>query len=219
MAKSFSLFFAALLLFASCSSPFISSPLDNITAIHIGYCPTMSEDLNILSAIDENLEFIRLPSAAHAIQSLLTGEVDAILIGRKPHTHELSADMVALQLEEGYTLISAQQQFIPYPDLEKIPIHSTHLPETALSILPSDTKIILHENLDQAIEAGLNSAILINWEQVESWHQLLIPINERGEKIRTFRTPFFVYLQSNFDHVLNLLDNLPVDFMKNENFG
>lgn len=161
--------------------------------IRVAYCPTMEDELSLLYLEGFVVEVFPYPNAAHALRAIINREVDAALIGRKPYTAEMVWDFVVLQLRDGVTLINAQQRVIPYSDLVSVTIHTMLSIQEAQGLFPEGTRIIHHTELTPADLLDQDNAVLMDWTQVEGNYQLLTPVNEQGQKIPHFRTPFFVY--------------------------
>jgi len=199
-----------------CASPLASQPTPqpatsvqttpDLPVLRIAYCPTMSEEIASLMAIDPALQPMPFPNAASAIQALHGGQVDLIVIGRNVHAHESPQELAIIQLRAGYTLITERQRVVSQADLAGITVHTALPANTASSLLPAGTRLITHPNLEDAINAGLASAVLLGWDQVEPWHQLLIPLDAQGNKVASFRIPFLVYQAARAAELVNLLD-------------
>jgi hypothetical protein len=180
-----------LLILIGCAAPAPASPASSV--VRAGYCPTMREEVTRLSADFPALRPVRYPNAASAIQALHSGQVDIIIIGRKVHDHESPQDLATIQLQPGYTLITQTQRAVSMAVLAGMTVHTALPAPLARSLLPDGTSMVFHTKPAEALQAGLASAVLLEWELVEGWHALLIPLGEQGEKIRAFRTPFLVY--------------------------
>jgi hypothetical protein len=153
----------------------------------------MQDDVDKITARYPSLQPLRFPNAASAIQALHAGQVDAILIGRKVHAHESPEGLFIHPLRPGYTLITETQRTVGLAELAGMTVH-TALPDSiAQSLLPAGTAIITHPDMEQAMDNGLASAVLLSWEDVEPWHQLLIAVDAQGNKIAVFRAPFLVF--------------------------
>lgn len=182
----------------SCTPAAINIAEITATPVHfrLGYCPTMQGFLPDLFSQGLTFESVPYSSASNALQALIAGEVDAALIGRKPYAAEIDQSYVYKQLRNGVTLISNQQRLIPYADLATLSMHTTLDPENITGLFPDGMQIIHHSEPVTIDLLDQNSALLIDWKEVEGNYQLIIPVNEQGQKIRLFRTPFFVYASS-----------------------
>jgi hypothetical protein len=60
--------------------------------------------------------------------------------------------------------------------------------------------------MEQAMDNGLASAVLLSWMDAEPWHQLLIPVDAQGNKIASFRAPFLVFPAARSSELNNLLN-------------
>jgi hypothetical protein len=176
--------------------------------ISVGYCPTMAAELSILDADGVFIEGVQYPSAAQAVQALQDGAVDAVLIGRKPYATEISEGLVFIQMREGVTMINVQQRIIPYAELASLHVHTTLDLKDIDGLFPESTQIIHHTEPVSVVLLDHNSAVLMEWADVEGNYQLLIPVNEQGQKIPQFRTPFLVYDASNAENLQTLIANV-----------
>ncbi len=174
--------------------------------IRVAYCPTMADELSRLNKEGVIIEGIQYPSAAHAVQAIGAGEVDAALIGRKPYTAEISGALAFAQLRDGVTLISAQKKMVPFSNLATLRIHTTLDLQNVDRFFPENTQIIHHTERISVDLLDQNSAVLIDWAELEGNYQLLIPVNEQGQKIPHFRTPFFVYPSSDAEKFQALIE-------------
>lgn len=205
-----------LLVLAGCAAPMASQPVPGSPTaalvnsspliFYMGYCPTMAEEAGRMAAIDPSLQSVLFPNAASAIQALHGEQVDLIVIGRNVHVHESPQELAIIQLRAGYTLITERQRAVSQADLSGMTVHTALPANTASSLLPAGTRLITHPNLEDATNAGLSSAVLLGWDQVETWHQLLIPLDEQGKKVASFRAPFLVYQAARAAELVNLLD-------------
>ena len=177
--------------------------------IRVAYCPTMEDHLPLLNLEGFAIEAFPYPNAAQALQAIISREVDAALIGRKPYTAEMVWDFVVLQLRDGVTLINAQQRVIPYSDLVSVTIHTMLSIQEAQGLFPEGTRIIHHTAHTPADLLDQDSAVLMDWVQVEGNYQLLTPVNEQGQKIPHFRTPFYVYPASFAEKLQAVIEKIP----------
>lgn len=168
-------------------------PAAETPVVRLGYCPTMQDDVDEMTARYPSLQPLRFPNAASAIQAVHSGQADAILIGRKIHAHETPQNLAIHPLRPGYTLITETQRAVGLAELAGMTVHTALPASIAQPLLPAGTMLVTHPDLEEAMENGLASAVLISWEEVQPWHQLLIPVDAQGNKIAVFRAPFLVY--------------------------
>lgn len=166
----------------------------------IGYCPTMSVYASQLDA--EGYELVLLPSSAVVLEKLSNQEIDLALIGRRAKSFEKNSLWQELMIDPGYTLISAQNQVISESDLKKYTIHTALNEETAKSLLPLETELVLYDTMFESVEYGLSEtaggnlkqAVLIAWEDYREDYNLLVPMQGEQKAIQ-FRTPILYYLE------------------------
>jgi hypothetical protein len=161
--------------------------------ISVGYCPAMAAELSLLKfegAIIEGIEYL---SAAHALQALQDGAVDTALIGRKPYQSELAAGFTYDQLRDGFTLVAQEKKIIPYANLVEMTIYKALIEEEIKDVFPAATHNIHFSESELLAILDNGSDVLIRWDQVEDNYNLWIPIDSQGNKIKDFRTPFFIY--------------------------
>lgn len=202
--KNFSIVLLVVLLITGCAKTGTATPSPQLN-LRIGYCPTMQDEVIQISGKYSFVELIKYDSSAKAIQSLQAKEIDAVLVGRKPFSQEISSDLMFHQLKPGATLVSQKQGYILYEEISKITIHTSLAPEEADKMLPKGTHIIYYQDNDPPSTQGQNLLILKDWDQVENDDQLVIPVNGQGEKIRIFRTPFLLYPKSNGEKLESFL--------------
>lgn len=157
--------------------------------IKIGFCPTMQNYAEKISSSNENIEPVLFTSAAEALNSLEAGFIDAAIIGRIAKDHEIGLDTRELRIREGHTLISNQKQIIHYSELEKVNIHTAIPKEITVDIFPNQANIYYYSTTHEAIEKGINEAVLINWDDYMNEFELFIPVYDDGRKLESFRSP------------------------------
>jgi hypothetical protein len=54
--------------------------------------------------------------------------------------------------------------------------------------------VIVHNSTDDAIKNGMDEMVLIDWSEYKDEHELIIPLDERGEKVEKFRIPIIYAL-------------------------
>jgi hypothetical protein len=182
------------------------------TEILIGYCPTMAPHVQALVEHHPYLVPRRFDNSATAMGALQTGQVQAILIGRKAWENEHTDHLRLVLLSDGLTLIVQQPGVIRYEDLSRVRI-LTHESKTAIQdLLPTGTNIIHYDDYDQ-MRTNLDGtvALLLRWSQVLPTDNLLVPVDQAGLKIPAFRSPHFYYLAPMEETLSPLLTALSAD--------
>ncbi len=179
--------------------------------LKIGFCPTMSEIAQKIGSKNEGVSLIPLGSAAEALYYVKSATLDAVIIGRIAKRKEISDSVRRLVLQDkGATLVARQKGFIHYRDLPQIPI-VTYLDEKTVQALVSDirnTQFVIDFTEAEAY-LSRNNAALIDWSDYNDSLELLIPVDEAGNKIIDFRLPSLYYQAAREEDVKNLeLDGL-----------
>jgi hypothetical protein len=180
--------------------------------ILIGYCPTMAPHVQALAEDHLYLVPRRFDNSALAMGALQTGQVQAILIGRKARENEHTDHLRLVLLSDGLTLIVQQPGVIRYEDLSRVHI-LTHESKAAIKdLLPDGASIIHYDDYDQ-MRTNLDGtvALLLRWSQVLPTDNLLVPIDQAGLKIPAFRSPHFYYLAPMEENLASLLAALAAD--------
>jgi hypothetical protein len=180
--------------------------------ILIGYCPTMAPHVQTLLEDHPYLSPRRFDNSALAMGALQTGQVQAILIGRRAWENEHTDHLRLVLLSDGLTLIVQQPGVIRYEDLSQVRILTHESKATIQELLPPGTSIIPYDAFDQ-MRADLDGtvALLLRWSQVLPTDNLLVPIDQAGLKIPAFRSPHFYYLASMEENLASLLAAFPVE--------
>ncbi|NCF75400.1 MAG: hypothetical protein GWO87_02865 [Xanthomonadaceae bacterium] len=151
----------------------------------IGNCPTMGKYTEEISK-KYSLDIVRNRSAAEVLYNLSAGNFDIGLIGRKAEKAGF-IDYEKRLKDVGYTLIYREKSTIDYRQLGAITVH-TYLPENIVkNNFPEFRNIIYHQSLEKSLKEGKIN--LISWDDWDDRFNLLIPIDEFGNKIEKFRTP------------------------------
>lgn len=158
--------------------------------VKVAFCPTMRPFIQNIN-FKENVKFYDAGSAANALYYLMTGEVDAVLIGRAANKQELNAQIKEKRLQQGYTLVFNRKMGVDNSQLSQFPVHTYLAPSVAERILP-DNKITYHASLDECLKNGLAEPVLIDWNDYRDEFELLIPMDSNG-KISVFRAPVLYY--------------------------
>lgn len=182
------------------------------TEILIGYCPTMSPYVQALVEDHPYLVPQRFDNSALAMGALQTGQVQAILIGRRAWENEHTDHLRLLLLSDGLTLIVKQPGVIRYEDLSRVRIITNENKAVIQDLLPPGTNIIHYDDFDQ-MRSDLDGtvALLLRWSQVLPTDNMLVPIDQVGLKIPAFRSPHFYYLSSSEETLAPLLTTLSIE--------
>lgn len=160
----------------------------------LGYCPTM-KNYAIEYARNNNFMAVEVETTSIALENLRRGNLDAVIVGRKAYRNEIIPSINEVQLEEGYTLISNEQNLIQEFELNNYIIH-TYLDSSIAEKLLPNSEIVYYENFEFALVNGISgypNAMLINWRDYSDGLELLIPMVGIN-KVPEFRTPFLYYL-------------------------
>ncbi len=143
---------------------------------------------NDLSDID-GLEIILVPSAGQALFLLKSGMLDGVIIGRRAKRQELGDETRFLGIKGGYTLVYRQKTGIPVEALKDIEV-LTYIDDEKISHISGFFRAVRQLNsLDECLKYGLEIPVIIDWDDYRDDFELLIPVNERGEKVPEFRAP------------------------------
>lgn len=153
--------------------------------LKLGYCPTMTEDAELIKGMNPKIELIEYTSSSTVLASLNSKDIDIALIGRKTKTYELD-DGFERMLKKGHTLIAPSKEFIYYNDLIKLKIYTAIDRDITEKKYPYLYFEFL-ENEDILFDG--KNIILISWDDFKNDMELLIPLNPDGSKIKEFRTP------------------------------
>ena len=165
----------------------------------IGNCPTMEKYTEEISK-KYNLDIVRNHSAAEVLYNLSAGNLDIGLIGRKAEKAEFVGYEKRLK-DVGYTLIYRGKSAIDYRQLGAITVH-TYLPEDIVkNNFPEFRNVVYHQSLEESLREG--EINLISWDDWRDEFNLLIPIDEFGNKIEKFRTPI-LYSKNEIIKKMNL---------------
>jgi hypothetical protein len=151
----------------------------------LGYCDTF-EKYAIDLAEERDLELKKFDNSSEVLENLRTGSISYAVIGRKAYSFEINDEITEIPLEDlGHTLVAPEKDIIEYSELSNVVVH-TYLEEGIVGkYLPSETEVIYHENVQEALEKGIS---LISWEDLNDNLNLLIPL-EGHSKVVKFRTP------------------------------
>ena len=133
-----------------------------------------------------NLEIVRNRSAAEVLYNLSAGMLDIGIIGRKAKQVEFTGYEKRLK-NTGYTLIYIQKAMIDYGQLEEIVVHTYLAKDIVKNNFPELKRVVYHNSLEESLNSG--EVNLIDWSDWQNNFNLLIPVDEFGNKIEKFRTP------------------------------
>lgn len=159
-----------------------TSRVDKSEFLKVSFCPTMREEAISLKNKNENIKLVQLGSASEVLRNLNSKTIDAGIIGRKAKKSEITEKIKGKRLHKvGYTLIGPRKQMIPESNLKNLQI-STCLGKEIKESFPE-------LNLD-FVDCDYKNGRpwLISWDDFSDELELLIPVNENGEKIKIFRT-------------------------------
>lgn len=182
-------------------------------SIVIGYCPSMHPYIQKLLNNHNDIEAIQFENSAMAIQSLKSGTVHTILIGRIARENELNQDFQHSLLKDGVTLITKNQSVILYENLKHVNIFTPEEISEAQKILPMGTSITHIQGLEKTLSImDGTSAILLHWSEVPAAsYQLLIPVDGQGNKIPDFRSPHLYYQPELKEDLSLIIDEISSD--------
>ena len=173
----------------------------------MGFCPTMTNIAQAIGKSNKNISLFPLGSAAEALYYVKNGVLDGVVIGRIAKTAEISESVERLPLQtEGVTLVARQKGFINYKDLNQVPI-VTYLDQQVVKTVIPNTKNIQYVSdfTETMAELNFSNAALIKWSDYNDSLELLIPVDENGNKIISFRLPTLYYQTDKKSIVKNLV--------------
>ena len=153
----------------------------------IAYCPTMAPYVQDFRHI-EGLDFFNMGSAAQAFMSYLSGQTDAVLVGRVANKREIDDKTVETRFKEGLTLVYRQKIGVDKDELKNITV-LTYLDENRTAAFNDMfAKIERKPDIDACLEDDLQTPLLLDWQDFRDDFQLLIPMDQNG-KVALFRAP------------------------------
>lgn len=109
-------------------------------------------------------------------------------------------------------MIAQNQAAVPYDALLNVRIFTLEENRDASAILPRGTSIIYYQDFDRMLaEMEGPSAVLMRWSELPAFYQLLIPVDEGGNKIPEFRSPHFYYdetAEMDFPRIIEALSSV-----------
>ena len=181
----------------------IASDKFNNKNIRLGYCPTMSNLAQDIQSKNNQISLIPFDYTAQALSALNNAEIDVVLVGRIAEKTELN-DSFEIKLRDGLTLVGKKKKMISINELQNMIVHTSESEEEAKKYIPETAEIVYHNSVEDAIEKGLDEAVLINWKYYSDNLELVIPIDENMNKIEKFRMPVL------YTYDKKLLDNLEI---------
>ena len=166
----------------------------------ISYCPTMEPFAQKIAGNIQDVELVPVGSAAQAMRMLYNNQVDSVLIGRVATSREVDDNTIETRLADGITLVYRQKSGLPVSSLSEIPV-ATYLPDEKLGELKNAFgQINRYDTLEECLQDGLETPVLIDWKDYQDYFELLIPMYENGAKDARFRAP--VIYHKGFDSKL-----------------
>lgn len=158
----------------------------------LGFCPTMRNDAQDFQKQNERIELMPFGSAGEVLAQLKSGQIDFALIGRKAEKYEINAQITEQKMfETGFTLIAPKKSFITKKDLATLEI-KTCLEKEDTRIHPSYftdlTNIVFVKH--PKCKTDREGVWFIPWYEWTDEMALLIPVDETGNKIKKYRSPF-----------------------------
>ncbi len=165
----------------------IKGEKDNVQKT-LGYCETFERLAFDFARENKDIVLKKFDSSFTVLSNLKNGNLDYAIIGRKAYAYEIDSSIQETPLQDlGFTLVSKSKGFVEYDDLKNIKIHTYLNKEDVENFIDSEN-IVFHQDLETAIELGLDSTVLISWHDWDDSFQLLVPLKE-GRKVEKFRTP------------------------------
>ena len=178
-----------------------------MSKIKIAYCPTMKKYANTINSKITDIDFIGANSAAQVLAMLRESIVNIVLIGRTAKSFEINDNIDFLRLKNGYTLIYKEKTGIYYSDLKQVDLNTYISREKIKDIVHLFKKINFFTNFDNCLKNGLDTPILIDWQDFKDQFELLIPMDENG-KVAYFRAPVLYYNRNVNNQLIRNLQNV-----------
>ncbi len=157
----------------------------------LGYCNDFIAEAIVL-AEQNDIDLVRLPSYVDVLSSLKSGEIDYAFIGRRAYGNQIDEQTLEIPLRKyGWTLVSSEEIFFEYSDIEDLEIHTYLNQEEVENFFAYEPSIVFHEDIDSAIE---NEIALIHWEDFRDDFQLVVP-TQNGNRVEKYRTPILYMLE------------------------
>ena len=159
-----------------------------LMSVKVGICPTMMVFAEKLAGLFPDFEIYNLGSAAAVLYYLSNKQIDVGLVGRRAKKVEFNGYYKELEDKDGYTLVSRDKGSILYKDLDKLVIRTTLSPDLVKEKYPELKKVEYYSSLPSSLDE--EEIRLISWNDWQDDYELLIPVDERGNKILSFRKPY-----------------------------
>ena len=167
-----------------CGCQTVHSLESDIQSIRIGYCPTMQSYAENLIRQNVNTELISFRSADEVLRGMKNNLIDIALIGRKAKSEEIGGVAEKRIESPAYTLIAPEKQMIDYRGLGNFEIKTCLDENATLEKFPELNPVF---GDCRFADGGI---WLISWDEFTDEMDLLIPVDENGNKIAKYRTPF-----------------------------
>jgi len=162
--------------------------------IVLGYCPTMGE---LAKEIELKNEFVKIKpyeSSAKGLKDLNNEMIDAVLVGRVAENSEIKNEVFEKRLREGFTLIGSEKRMINVDEIKNENIHTFENESVVIEYLEDyDSsvlkKVVFYNSFEEAVNARINGIVFISWNDFRDDYSLVIPVDEKGNKIERFRIP------------------------------
>ncbi len=154
----------------------------------VAFCPTMGVFMERLDDMSD-IEQVPVGSAGQALVLLRTGQVEGVIIGRYAKAMELPNNAKFVKLMGGRTLVYLQKMGVPVEALKDVDVLTYLKPEEIADISGLFRHVEHLESLDDCLRYGLKIPVIIDWNDYRDDFELLIPVNERGDKVLDFRAP------------------------------
>ncbi len=179
--------------------------------IDVVYCPTMQPVVDKLD-LTEKIEFNLVGSSHEALQLLKLNKVDEVIIGRKARAEEIENETNEFQANpSAVTLAADRYQMVTADDLTSQVIVTSLPLETASEKFPDLKFVSANEAESSEAEAADNTSglELVLWKDLDySSQDLAVILDESGQKVPSFRTPFVYYRQNKQNSIQILVNNL-----------
>ena len=189
--------------------------------IKVAYCPTMQSVVDKLDPTVK-IEFKLAGSSGEALQLLKLNKVNAVIIGRKARSEEIDSSTKEFQADPTATTLAADSYqaikskdlnskiiitSLPlktasekYPDLNFVPTNEARANESETNKAKFNKEKVAHNTSDLE---------LVLWKDFDySQQDLAVIINDSGEKVASFRTPFLYFKTDKADLMTDLKTNL-----------
>ncbi len=195
--KKILLIFIVILLFNGCNSNSnqINTKDQNVKnsetaeSLKLGYCLTMKSDAQNLQKQNENIEPVPFGSAGEVLANLKAEKIDWALIGRRAEKIEVNENILEKKLfETGFTLIAPQKSFIAENKLANLEV-KTCLEKDFIKAEFGELENITFIESSNCVPDN-QKTWLIDWTDWTDSMNLLIPIDQNGNKVKKYRSSF-----------------------------